>query len=91
MSSYDENFGAFLSALTPLNFVLIPFVPYGMWTLENTAFNTKAMKIQYITFMLIMFSVFILVSLILLPFAYILAMFKKFKVIYVSYSKLQQA
>jgi len=70
-SSYDENFGAFLSALTPLNIVLIPFVPYGMWTQDNPVFNNRIMKLQYVVFMLIMFFLFVVVSLVLIPTAYV--------------------
>lgn len=28
--TYDENYGAFLLTMTPLNFVILPFVPIGI-------------------------------------------------------------
>jgi hypothetical protein len=29
--TYDENYGAFLFTMTPLNFVILPFVPYDIF------------------------------------------------------------
>jgi hypothetical protein len=89
-SSYDENFGTFLSALTPLNFVLIPFVPYGMWTQDNPVFNTRIMKLQYVVFMLIMFSLFVVVSLVLLPTAFLQSVLRKLQQIFKAKTTIQQ-
>jgi hypothetical protein len=76
---YDENYGSFLCAMPPLNAIQIPFVPAALWIRKGVPIlekiNSFVMQIQYVTFMLLFFSLFIGVSLALTPFAWIIGIF----------------
>jgi hypothetical protein len=37
--AFDENYGAFLLTMTPLNLVVLPFVPYAMFNKPSRGFN----------------------------------------------------
>ena len=81
--SYDECYGAFLTSIPPINAVQIPFVPisalirYGSPSLKKL--NDFLMKLQYCLFMVIFFTIFIIVSIILLPVAYFISIMDKLK------------
>ena len=68
---YDEHYGAFLQAMSPLNAFTLPMVPFGIFMDPSTKLNTITMSIQYILLMMIMFIYFFIISAILLPFAYL--------------------
>lgn len=38
--TYDENYGAFLLTMTPLNIVTLPFVPYALFKKPSREMNT---------------------------------------------------
>jgi len=79
---YDENYGAFLTSLTPLNFITLPFVPFAVLQKANPIMNNIVMQLQYIMLMSIMFVLFIGVSAILMPFAFLKSLLLKFKLVF---------
>lgn len=86
--AYDECYGAFLSSMPPINAIQIPFLPasialpYGHPLLVQM--NNFVMKLQYISFMMIFFSIFVLVTFALCPIAWIIAVIDKIKVFHLS-------
>jgi len=78
---YDESYGAFLSAMPPINAIQIPFVPLALSMRYKHPFllhlNVMVMRLQYMLFMSIFFLMFVIVSVILLPIAYIVGMVDK--------------
>ena len=79
--NYDINFGSFLCALPPLNLVQLPFLPVALSFRDNDEklikLNEYVMLIQYVMFMLIFQTLFTLVSIILIPFAWIVGTIDK--------------
>lgn len=80
---YDENYGSFLSAMPPLNFVQIPALPIAMFLRQKhplvLSANKLVMQIQYVMFMMIFFLLFIIGSWVLNPIAYIVGILDKIK------------
>lgn len=80
---YDENYGAFLSAMPPINVLQLPFIIPAMSMRQGTPLliqlNEYVMISQYVLFMLIFKGSFIVVSLVLIPFAYVIGMLDKVK------------
>lgn len=79
--NYDNNLGAFLCALPPLNLIQLPFLPVALSLRDNDEklirLNQYVMLIQYILFMLIFQFVFTALSLALIPFAWIIGTIDK--------------
>ena len=73
--SYDEDYGAFLAAMPPLSFVQLPFIPLSMIFPKESetlrSINMFVGQMQYFMFMVLPFSLFMMVSLVLIPFAYL--------------------
>lgn len=80
---YDVNYGAFLSAMPPINILQFPFIAPAMTMRQNTPalikLNEYVMISQYILFMMIFKGLFMAVSLALIPFAYIIGVVDKFR------------
>jgi len=68
---YDEVYGSFLVSLTPLNFITFPFVPYAIFRGSSERLNNFVMQMQYIILQLLMFFLFLLISILLLPLAFL--------------------
>lgn len=71
--TYDENYGAFLLTMTPLNFVILPFVPYGVMKKPSPQMNMGVMILQYSVLIIIICIAFLACSVLMLPFAYVRA------------------
>lgn len=69
--TFDENYGAFLLAMTPMNVVVLPFVPIALFSKPSTKMNTFITILQYSVFIVIIYAVFMIGSVILIPFAYL--------------------
>lgn len=73
--TYDHSYGAFLSAMPPINFIQFPFIPpslfmrYGDATLARM--NKIIMTIQYTIFMLVPFTLFVIISALLIPISWL--------------------
>jgi hypothetical protein len=78
---YDLNYGAFLSAMPPINILQVPFIAPAMIMRQGTQtlmqLNEYVMISQYVLFMLIFKVLFIGVSLALIPFAYFIGVVDK--------------
>lgn len=81
---YDDAYGAYLASLTPLNFVTFPFVPFAIFMPASPRLNNFVMKLQYILLMTIMFILFISVSILIMPFAFLKSLYLKFYLIFES-------
>jgi hypothetical protein len=80
--SYDENYGSFLSAMSPFNMVIMPLVPVAVFSPPSPQFNNFVMTVQYTLFIQIFFAVFVFVSLILLPLAFLKSLIFKIQQIF---------
>jgi len=80
---YDQNYGAFLSAMPPINILQLPFIVPAMSIRQGTPLliqmNDYVMVSQYILFMCIFKGLFIVVSLVLIPFAYLIGIVDKLR------------
>ena len=80
---YDQCFGAFLCPIPLINLLQVPLLPiaivlpYGNPLL--VMINENLMRAQYILFMLVMFSLFIVYSVVLIPLAWIIGIIDKLK------------
>lgn len=68
---FDENYGAFLLTMTPLNCIVLPFVPYGLIKKPSQELNKFIMVLQYSVFIVICYIFFLIGSLLMIPFAYL--------------------
>jgi|APSaa5957512535_1039671.scaffolds.fasta_scaffold20972_4 hypothetical protein len=68
---FDENYGAFLLTMTPLNCIVLPFVPYAMINKPSPELNKFTMVLQYSVFIVICYLAFFIGSIFMIPFAYI--------------------
>ena len=81
----DEYYGAFISAATPFNIFIIPFIPFALSMQKSDkliTFNKIVNIFQYMLLLSIFFTVFVLVSILLIPFAYIKSIVFKIKQIF---------
>ena len=78
---YDVSYGSIFSATPPLNALQIPFFP-ALFVLRYDTdilnrINEFVMKIQYVSFMLVLKLLFAVVSIALIPFAWIMGIVDK--------------
>ena len=78
--TFDENYGAFLLTMTPLNVVIFPFLPYGLLTKPSPNINIMLTILQYAVFIVIIYVMFLIGSIVFMPFAFIKSAALKFKV-----------
>lgn len=78
---FDENYGALLLCMAPLNFIVLPFVPQAIFMKPTPKMNTFVMIMQYSAFIVIIYSMFTLGSIVMIPFAYIKCLTTKFQVV----------
>lgn len=79
--TFDENYGAFLLAMTPLNVIILPFVPYGILAKPSPQMNIFMTILQYAVFIVIIYVMFLIGSILFFPFAYIKSCAIKFKIV----------
>lgn len=76
---HDENYSAFIAAMSPLNVIILPFVPIFIFFKPNPNVNTIILKSQYFLLLMILFFFFNIISILLLPFAYLKSLIYKLK------------
>jgi hypothetical protein len=80
---YDESYGAFLAAIPPINAIQFPMIPAAVLLRKGhpmlIMINDYIMKIQYCMFMLVFFAIFIVVSIVLIPVAWVMGCIDKSK------------
>ena len=69
--TYDENYGAFLLAMIPLNFVVLPILPMAILTKPSEKMNNMIVIIQYSVLIVIIYIIFLIGSVVMTPFAYL--------------------
>jgi len=81
--NYDQYYGAFLSAMPPINIIQLPFIPFAIYYSHHLDLlrskNRILMQVQYSIFMIIFFVQFIVISFILIPFAWVIGIVDKIK------------
>jgi len=79
----NDSFGGFFAPIPPINAIQIPFIPISFCFREGDPIliqvNKFLLQIQYTIFMMFFFVVFLLISLILIPAAYVLGIIDKVK------------
>lgn len=82
---YDENYGAFISAIPPFSILLYPFLPLVMLLPSNSSLlkkiNRFTSQLQYLCFMMVPFVCLLGGSLLLIPLAWVFSIIDKIKVI----------
>jgi len=80
--SFDENYSSFLTAMSPINALIVPLVPFGVLLNPSPILNNYTMKIQYTVFAFILYIIFLSTSALLLPFAFLKSLIFKLKQIF---------
>ena len=79
--NYDQSLGAFLLSMPIINLIQVPVLPISMTMRYGSpaimALNNTLMMAQYSLFMIIMFLAFIVVTLMLIPIAWIVGIIDK--------------
>lgn len=69
--AYDENYGAILLTMTPLNIVTLPFVPYAMFKKPSKEMNRYLTILQYSFYIIVIYAIFLVGSIVMTPIAYL--------------------
>lgn len=69
--AFDENYGAILLTMTPLNIVTLPFVPYALVKKPSKEMNRMLTILQYSFFIIIIYGMFLIGSILMTPIAYL--------------------
>ena len=75
--SFDENYGALLLTMTPLNVITIPYLPYALATMPSAETNTYMTTLQYMVFIIVIYMIFLAGSIAMMPFAFLKALINK--------------
>ena len=91
---YDDNYGSFLSSVPPINIIQIPFIPLAMILKRDDPWlllmNSFLMQVQYFILMSIIFAAFLVVSLVLIPFAWVRGIYDKIQQKNTNYNRTDQ-
>lgn len=77
--TFDENYGAFLLTMSPLNMVVLPFVPIALFRKPSVKLNSFVTLLQYMIFIFAILILFLVGNGIMTPFAFMQSVFIKFK------------
>lgn len=77
--TFDENYGAFLLTMTPLNLVVLPFVPYALFNKPTREMNNTITILQYSFLIVVIYLMFLVGSILMTPFAFIKSFLIKFQ------------
>ena len=75
--SFDENYGAVLLTMSPLNIIILPFVPYALFKVPSAQLNTYMTILQYMVFIIVIYGLFFIGSLAMLPMSFLKALMYK--------------
>lgn len=75
----DDHYGAFLLTMSPLNAVVVPFVPYAIFRKPSQKLNSFITLLQYLIFILANLLAFMVGNTFLVPFAFFKSLMLKFK------------
>lgn len=77
--AFNENYGAFLLCMIPLNMVNLPFVPYALLRKPSVKMNSNLTILQYSFLILVIYIMFLVGSIIMTPFAFVKSLIFKFQ------------
>lgn len=77
--TFDENYGAFLLTMSPLNVIVLPFVPVALFRKPSIKLNSFVTLLQYMIFIFAILVIFLIGNAILTPLAFMQSLFIKFK------------
>jgi len=80
--TFDENYGAIILTMTPLNVAVLPMVPFALFQKPSPRINQVLMILQYAVLIIIIYILFLGGSLIMLPFAYLKSVSMKAQLIF---------
>lgn len=75
----NENYGAFLLTMSPLNLVVLPFVPIALFKKPSVRMNSFITLLQYLIFIFAILIVFLVGNILLIPFAFLQSLLIKFR------------
>ena len=75
--SFDESYGALLLTMTPLNVIVLPYVPYALFKQPSATVNTYMTTLQYMVFIIVIYALFLIGSIAMTPFAFVKALINK--------------
>ena len=67
--------------MAPLNFIVLPFVPQALFSKPTPQMNSFVMVLQYSAFILIIYGIFTIGSLLMIPFAFVKCLGTKFQLV----------
>jgi len=76
--TFDENYGGFLLTMTPLNLVVLPFVPYALFNKPSREMNNMITILQYSVLIVVIYVMFLFGSIVMMPFAFLKSLLVKF-------------
>lgn len=76
---HDENYSAFIMGMSPLNLIILPFVPIMLIIKPNPQLNYYLMITQYCILMFMIFIAFFIISILLIPIAFIQSLIFKLR------------
>jgi hypothetical protein len=76
--TFDENYGGFLLTMTPLNLVVLPFVPYALFNKPSKEMNNMITILQYSVLIVVIYVMFLVGSIAMMPFAFLKSLLVKF-------------
>jgi hypothetical protein len=68
---FNLHYGSILLTMTPLNVVVLPFIPYALFFQPSVKLNNLLMFAQYSILINVFFMIFIIGSVIMIPLAYL--------------------
>lgn len=74
---FNLHYGSMLLTMTPLNVVVLPFVPYALFFQPSVKLNNLLMIAQYSVLINVFFVFFLAGSILMLPFAYLKGLYVK--------------
>jgi hypothetical protein len=91
---YKKFYGALIAACPPFNLLVLPFLPFFACSrrkIKVRKLNNILVNIIYFPFALIYACVFSLVNILMLPIAYIITTYRKFRLIFIKQDKIAKS
>ena len=74
---FHMHYGSMLLTITPLNIILLPFVPYALFFKPSKYINNLLLISQYSVLINVLFFFFLIGSIMMAPFAYVKGIYMK--------------
>ena len=83
---YKKFYGALIAACPPFNLLVLPFLPFFYFSRQIKRIrrlNNNLVKVIFFPFSLIYAAIFTVCNIVLVPFAYVITAFQKFRLVFV--------